>query len=311
MGDGFAYTRRDAAEKIWDRVQSLFGHVEIEEIVGDNTKLFVKYSNTSNGEYDCVIATGENGFGQLGIGNTETQIGFEKIKLEKIQQIVCGHDRTVVLMKNGDVMGCGSNYNNQLGLGTTVSTTDIFKAIKIDKVKKIMCAYDTTYFLLKSGELMACGGENRKSITEIADLPGKVIEATGYNDNILLLLSNGTLVGRGGNEYGQLGLGDHERHNKFEIIRGVPKNITKIFTRYGTSLIQLSDGTLMGTGFHTTLGIKNEYINKFRVIPNIPKNIKDFNRIFDTMIILLTDDTIIQIGMKLIVERIKIEISTN
>ena len=160
---------------------------------------------------------------------------------------------------------------------------------------------------MKNGKLLNCGydvfnrsnGYKFKKVSEVVDLPAKVIDIAASNENSLLLLANGILMSRGRNLDGQLGLGDRQAHEKFEIVQGVPKNISRIFIKEGTSVIQLSDGTLMGAGFYKTLGFSMSTV-KYQNIPGIPKNIKDFDRLISTMIILLTDDKIIEIGEKIV-----------
>ena len=250
------------------------------------------------------MARGSNDYGQLGIGNTITQKEYVEIKLNKINQIACGYHHTVLLMEDGSVMGSGSNRYGQLGFARSVSIINQFIKIGVDNVKKIICYGYSTFFLLNNGKLLGCGfnlflGNQLKGLNEVVDLPGAVIDIAGCeSDNILLLLANGTLMGCGLNYDGQLRLGDCAEHKKFEIVQDVPKNISKIFTKEGSSVIQLSDGTLMGAGYYFTLGFDTTSTLKFQIIPNIPKNIRDFDRTERTMIILQTDDKIIQIGNK-------------
>ena len=274
---------------------------DIEDIVCDHDMIFVKYNNS-------LMVLGRNEYGQLGIGNLIPQKEFVEIKLEKIHQIARGSDHTIILMEDRTVMGSGSNIRGELGLDASILITNQFKKIRVDNVKKIVGDGYSTFFLLKNGKLLKCGcnvhhrmnGKVYQELNEIMDLPGKVIDIAGSHENMLLLLANGTLMASGINLDGQLGLGDRAVHDTYKIVQGVPRNISKIFIKDGTSVIQLSDGTLMGAGFHRTLGFSTTHTLKFKIIPGIPKNIKYFRRTLETLVILLTDDKIIEIGTKIV-----------
>ena len=67
-----------------------------------------------NGE---VWATGNNEYGQLGIGNYENQNKWVKSNIkEKVIKIVCGGYNTMVLTEKGEVWATGYNEAGQLGI---------------------------------------------------------------------------------------------------------------------------------------------------------------------------------------------------
>jgi len=104
-------------------------------------------------EDDKVYATGYNGYGQLGVGNTTTNgiwqevLGFNASDVKDIQGGYGYYDTsaksqssTVFLLKNGDVYTCGDNDWGQLGLGLPASSTiNIPTQVAVSNVESIQC----------------------------------------------------------------------------------------------------------------------------------------------------------------------------
>uniref|UniRef100_G1PZC4 RCC1-like domain-containing protein n=1 Tax=Myotis lucifugus TaxID=59463 RepID=G1PZC4_MYOLU len=66
-----------------------------------------------------LFVCGLNKDGQLGIGHTEDVLYFTPCKSLigcPIQQVACGWDFTIILIENGQVLSCGSNFFGQLGV---------------------------------------------------------------------------------------------------------------------------------------------------------------------------------------------------
>ena len=80
----------------------------------------------SNG---TVWATGENGNGELGIGNTVNQTRAIQVTessgnpITNISAISAGSDHTVFLKNDGTVWATGYNGNGELGIGNTTQQT--------------------------------------------------------------------------------------------------------------------------------------------------------------------------------------------
>ena len=78
-------------------------------------------------------ACGNNGYGQLGLGDNSSRIIFTQVTTNinnDVKQVVCGNNHTFVL-KDNDILGaCGYNLNDQLGLsgvsGAATSSIQIF-----------------------------------------------------------------------------------------------------------------------------------------------------------------------------------------
>ncbi|KAH7637978.1 hypothetical protein HUG17_9082 [Dermatophagoides farinae] len=96
-----------------------------------------------------------NDFGQLGLGDEEDRdipylVAFSDPDSTRIKNIVAGEDYSLFLFKNGQVWGCGSNYNGVLGLGDTEIRSTPTK-IPIENVKQIACSKFDSFLLANDG----------------------------------------------------------------------------------------------------------------------------------------------------------------
>ncbi|KAH7638222.1 hypothetical protein HUG17_9328 [Dermatophagoides farinae] len=99
-----------------------------------------------------IYAWGDNDFGQLGFGerkkrNTPCLVAFQNDDSTQIKDIVAGYGNSLFLFENGQLWGCGYNYNGELGLGNRRSKlTKIpignLKQIKCSKFHNFSLAYD-------------------------------------------------------------------------------------------------------------------------------------------------------------------------
>src|SRR5205814_1748286 len=145
---------------------------------------------------------------QLGLGNNRNKLIFEEIKgiPKDIVQISCGSHYTIIRRVNGILMGCGSNYTGQLGLGNT---------------------------------------GNKLIFEEIKGIPKDIVEIVCSSNHTIIRVSNGVLMACGFNYYGQLGLGNTGNKLIFEEIKGIPKDIVEISCGYYHTIIKRANGILM------------------------------------------------------------------
>ena len=97
-----------------------------------------------------VWATGENNFGQLGLGHKMVQsTPVEVTGLEKdVQAVVCGTHHTMFLRENGSVWATGKNRNGLFGIGKEYVDQVTKTPIEVKKtVKAVECGYGHTMFL--------------------------------------------------------------------------------------------------------------------------------------------------------------------
>ena len=165
-------------------------------------------------EYDGTLwGTGNNEYGQLGLGDRNYRTTFTQIttNANDIKSVYCGRNHTLILKNDGTLWGCGQNNYGQLGLGDTNNRTTFTEiTTNADDVKSVYCGYDHT----------------------------------------IILKNDGTLWGTGYNGYGELGLGDSNNKTTFTQITTNTDNIKQIYCGWGHTLILKNDGTLWGTGYN-------------------------------------------------------------
>ncbi|AYV81238.1 MAG: chromosome condensation regulator [Harvfovirus sp.] len=211
-----------------------------------------------------LLCRGQNSCGQLGFGDyipRNTFVKNDTLPADiSIKQIACGYVHTLILLTNGTLLTAGMNTNGQLGTETITESTNSFR--KLDNVKNIVqiaCGYYHSFIKLKDGTILGCGR----------------------------------------NESGQLGLGKIKRVTSFQKIKCVPKNIVDISCGSGCTFLLIDDGTLMSCGFNGSgaLGLgDNVNRNTFTHIQNLPANVVKIQVGYDHAICLLADGSIMSCG---------------
>ena len=86
--------------------------VGVKEVAaGDCFTMFLKEDGT-------VWATGDNRYGQLGLGGTTNSYFFPiKVDIDNVKEVVAGRYHTMFLKEDGTVWVIGDNRYGQLGLG--------------------------------------------------------------------------------------------------------------------------------------------------------------------------------------------------
>ncbi len=170
-----------------------FGNIPKEKIVSNGVEKFteIKFNNESrpvkisggNGhsmvlfEDGELYASGDNSCGQLGLGkegkqydnkiNRNMPINYYKFQLIKkkkskynIRDVICSDYNTFILLDNGSIQCCGSNYRGKLG--TKISDAKCiykFKKIDVNRKKVVkLCASRTKTVILFSDRTLAISG---------------------------------------------------------------------------------------------------------------------------------------------------------
>jgi alpha-tubulin suppressor-like RCC1 family protein len=202
-----------------------------EVVTGDNHTMIL----TNDGK---VFASGNNFFGQLGLGDDDDRNTFTAVSPlpdDKVaKQVVADSGHTMILAEDGTVFACGKNIFGQLGLGN-IDDRNTFTAVpplpdrKV--VKQVVPGGDHTMILAEDGTVFACGknfkgqlglGDDdgyRKTFTAVPLPDGKVAkQVIAGSIHTIIIAEDNTVFGCGSNEDGQLGLENVKKINKFTEI---------------------------------------------------------------------------------------------
>ena len=180
---------------------------------GNNSTFFID-------ENGSLWASGYNYYGELGLGNRNTQKTFSRVESagQNIKAIAAGFRHTVILKENGAVMAAGYNYNGQLGLGINAGGNT----------------------------------EDRDSFTEVRDMGSDVTAVAAGNYHTVILKSDGSVWTAGSNFCGQLGFADNtDRFNFTQVSDGNGSLLTgvrEIAARGNITVLLKSDGAMLLAG---------------------------------------------------------------
>ena len=178
-----------------------------------------------------IYSSGENQYGQLGLGHNLDTNYPQEITLRNPVLIYCGADHTIVTTHDKQIYGWGSNSHGQLGLG---HDSDCHSPQKIDlyderDIISIKCGCDHTVVLVKSkfnrsnkcyvwgtntnGALGIGNFHHHKNTPQELNLLNVVLISCGNNYTMALTKNPNKIYAWGRNDYGQLGLGDTTDRN--------------------------------------------------------------------------------------------------
>ena len=171
-----------------------------------------------------VWACGNNGKGQLGLGDTTDRTTLTQVTTNidnDANQIVCGGFHTVISKNNDSVWACGFNNKGQLGLGdTTDRTTFTQVTTNIDNdVKQIACGFRHVIIIKNDGSVWGCGDnasgqlglndtDNRTTFTQVTTNINNDVNQIACGTHTFILKNDDSVWACGFNTDGQLGLGD-------------------------------------------------------------------------------------------------------
>eukprot|EP01124_Arcella_intermedia_P006400 TRINITY_DN13765_c0_g1_i1.p1 TRINITY_DN13765_c0_g1~~TRINITY_DN13765_c0_g1_i1.p1 ORF type:complete len:404 (+),score=58.38 TRINITY_DN13765_c0_g1_i1:50-1213(+) len=170
-----------------------------------------------------VYSWGWNLYGQLGIGNSESQNLPTPITdiPTKVIQIHCGAYFSMALTKEGSLYSWGYSGNGELGVGTVTDQLTPKRVIGISNIVQFSCGSISVMALSKEGDVYGWG-DNKHGQLGIQDkgshlLPIRIYSFPANIDQIscggyhtMVLLRDGSLYCLGNNLYGQLGNGSRE-----------------------------------------------------------------------------------------------------
>ena len=242
-----------------------------------------------------VWSCGCNGYGQLGLGSSDTNAHstFTKVTTNinnDVKQIFCGNSHTFIIKIDGSVWGCGWNVYGQLGLNDTTNRTTFTKVTTNinNDVKQIDCGNSHTFIIKIDGSVWGCGYNNkgqlglgdttnRTTFTQVTtNINNDVKQVACGGAHTFILKNDGSVWGCGYNIYGQLGLSHTNDITTFtKLGTNINSEVIQIACGYNHTFIIKIDGSVWACGRNNygQLGLND--INDRKTFTQVTKNINN------------------------------------
>lgn len=254
-------------------------------VLGDSDTFFI----TDTG---VLYGSGSNGYGQLGLGDTEPRYLFTKLA-ENVKDVKSVGDTTWYLTNNDDLYVAGRNVGH-IGIEGFENVVSFYK-----------CASDVKYFdsrflgtdasggdyyymysswyITNDGKLYSCGvnGKNQhgtgaaSSAIHTFGLRAQNVASAIFTDCVGIYLTNsGELYGSGANFWGQLGLG--EDVDDVLVFTKIASNVKSFASEGFATLYLTNSGGLFGTGYNGSGQFGNDYKKSHYNFVSIAHNVAEF-----------------------------------
>jgi alpha-tubulin suppressor-like RCC1 family protein len=210
-----------------------------------------------------VLVTGRNGSGQLGVGNTTTQVVWSNARTEagmvsNAVAIAGGMEHSLILLADGTVLSAGSNDLGQLGIaggGSSFWFRTVQKSgVPLTGVKAIAAGFHHSVFLLADGKVLAVGNNAYNQFGTVAgnlvvdpiQVATDVETIRAGGDQTFLKTVSGSVLSTGG-EQSALG---RPGYGWLPVLRdGAPiSNVSELAAGLWHTVVVTSDGWVGGTG---------------------------------------------------------------
>ena len=171
-----------------------------------------------------------NNFGQLCLGNTETQRKPQKTRFSNISKISTGYVHSLFQNDKGEIFSCGNNQDGQCGLGhfNSPQITPSLILGAFSNIVQFICGGHLSLFLDSEGNVYSVGGNyygqlglghNTKQnvLSKIVNIP-PINTISCVKTSCCLIDFEGNLWSFGHNGFGQLGHGDYTNINTPKIV---------------------------------------------------------------------------------------------
>ena len=210
-------------------------------------------------EQGVVFSCGNNGSGQLGLGDKPHRLVPEMIPaIPIIQSISCGYQHSLILDIEGEVWSFGNNKYGQLGFGDLTDRSKPEKIPNLPKIKSITCGIYHSIFLDITGNAWVTGwnqygqlglndNKDRAFPVKITTLPRLLAVSAGWHHSVFLD-EQANAWSCGNNDGGQLGFEEKALKIQPEKIPNM-NSVSQIFcgTQSHTLFVRLN-GLVWGCG---------------------------------------------------------------
>lgn len=198
---------------------------------------FALSANTNNRWF----VTGNNSFGQLGVGSTASNITTLTLLTGSWDSIVPGGTYNVAI-SGTRMFVTGNNSNGQLGTSNKINLsaftplTGSWNRAVIGN-NSILALSGVRIFGTGNNSTGQIGLGSTTEVTTFTLLTGTWNNIYSYNNSSYALSSNGSLFATGNNTSGQLGLGDTSLRTTFTLVTSVTGGISNILSDGNTTLL--------------------------------------------------------------------------
>ena len=269
-----------------------------------------------------VYSCGNNGSGQLGLGNTTSYNTFQKVTMptgKTPSKISCGESFTVILMTDGTMYGTGLNLFGALtDIASPVSSLQLMTNNTTKTPNKIVCGQYHTVVLMtdntvystgyNSNGQLGLGNTNTVNSLSLITMPGGYtpidITAGWIFTLVFMNDASGSIYGTGWNAQGQLGQGNttSQYTSLQKMLNSTGKTPAKVVSGLNHSIVTMTDNTLFGLGYNINgqLGLGNNTVNitNLQSVTTMPvgKTVKSVMTGENTVTVLFTDGTLYGTG---------------
>jgi len=141
-----------------------------------------------------LYASGYNGYGQLGLGNTTDRHVFTQVGTESWKMIAAGVYHTIGLKLDGTIWGTGGNHYSCLGLGDSTQRNSFVQIGSDSDWVYVFCGSWNSFAIKTDGSLYAWGWNERGQLG-LGDF------GEGTDRNVPTLVSNNSWVSGGAGTY--------------------------------------------------------------------------------------------------------------
>jgi protein ATS1 len=205
-----------------------------------------------------VYATGENTFGQLGLGNDLFVRKWRRVELNDVVKIRCGMRHTLLLCENGDLYGTGMGNKGVLGV---IQSTFVPK-LMCTKVQDIACGQFHSVYV-KEGHVYVLGRNKYKVLLSevpfslepvLIPLPVAAIKVVSGWHTIAVQCADGRVFMWGRNDRGQAACtGNVLQPKEMELLNGCSDIVYG--SEHGLALMPDFRVYVWGWNEHGNLGI--------------------------------------------------------
>jgi hypothetical protein len=205
-----------------------------------------------------LYAWGHNGSGQIGNGGL-LDVPTPAVVLTGVATMDAGDGFTLAVKSDQSLWAWGRNHHGQLGLGDTVDRVTPTQVTSVTTAVAVAAGGRHSLILLTGGTVLASGNNgfgqlglgNTTPATTPTAVPGlSGITAVSAGDSHSAAFGGGQASVWGRNFEGQCGGGNSSpiRYNSPQLLAGLPGMPTGIACGYHFTLVELADGSVVGTG---------------------------------------------------------------